>query len=137
MHETTRRTRFLVGTVCRSWRLRPASLHHGDPTAVGVGDVVETKKLPWTPTNKRASDLIDHGLDLDVACREHRSNKKEESVAAFLGLEVSGGPRNEFDQWGGRWLTVDHENAFCGEDYSPGYHTPEEWRADWSVGHVA
>ncbi len=95
--------------VVASRRLRPASLHHVDPTAVGVGDVVETKKLPRTPTNQRASDLIDHGLDLDVACRERRSNKKEESVAAFLGLEVSGGPRKEFDQWGGPWLMVVHE----------------------------
>ena len=119
------------------WRLRPASLHHVDPTAVGVGDVVETKKLPRTPTNQRASDLTDHGLDLDVSRREPRGNKKEELVAAFLGLEVSGGPRNEFVQLDGPCLTGVHENALWGGDCSSGYHTPEKWRADWGVGHVA
>ena len=86
--------------VVGAWRQRPASLHHGDPTAVGVGDVVETQKLPRTPANQRASDLIDHGLDLDVARRERRGNKKE-LVTNFLGLEVSGGPRNEFGQQDG------------------------------------
>jgi hypothetical protein len=89
-------------------------MHHGDPTAAGVGDVVETKKLPRTPTNQRASDLIDHGLGLDVERRERRGNKKEESVADFLGLEVSGGPRNEFGQRDGSWLTGVHENALWG-----------------------
>ena len=94
--------------VVGAWRRRPASLHHDDPTAVGVGDVVESKKLPRTPTNQRASDLIDHGLDLDVTRRERRGNKKEEAVAGFLGLEVSGGPRNEFGQRDGSELAHVH-----------------------------
>ncbi len=122
--------------VVAACRLRPASLHHSDLTAGGVGGVVETKKFPRTPTNQRASDVIDHGLGLDVARRESRGNV-EESVAAFLGLEVSGGPRKEFGQWDGLWLTEVHKKSFWGEDSSPGYHTPEKWRADWSVGHVA
>ncbi len=96
--------------VVAAWRLRPASLHYGDPTAAGVGGVVETKELPRTPTNQRASDLIDHGLGLDVAHWEHRGNKKKESIAAFLGLEVSGSPRKEFGQRAGLWLTV-HKKA--------------------------
>ncbi len=84
-----------------SWApLRPASLNHGDPTAVGKGHVVETEELPRAPTNQRTSDLIDHGLDLDVARRERRGNKKE-LVTNFLGLEVSGGSRNEFVQQDG------------------------------------
>jgi hypothetical protein len=91
-----------------------------------VGNIVETKKLPRTPTNQRASDLIGHGLDLDVARRERRGNRKEESVADFLGLEVSGGPRNEFVHRGGLWLTVVHENAFWDGDSNPGYHTPKK-----------
>ena len=103
----------------------PASLHYGDPTAVGVGDVVETKKFPRTPTQPRASDLIDHGPDLDVARRERRGNKKKESVAAFLGWEVSGGPRNEFVQREGAWLAEVHENTLWGGDSSLGYHTPK------------
>ncbi len=123
--------------VVAACRLRPASLHHSDPTAGGVGGVVETKKLPRTPTNQRASDVIDHGLGLDVAHWQRRGNKKKESVAAFLGLEVSGSPRKEFVQWDGLWPTVVHKKSFWGEDSSPGYHTPEKWRADWSVGHVA
>ncbi len=123
--------------VVAAWRLRPASLLHRDPTAGGVGGVVEAKKLPRTPTNRRASDLIDHGLGLDVAHWERRGNKKEELVAAFLGLKVSRGPRNEFRQLDGPWLTEVHKKSFWGEDSSPGYHTPEKWRADWSVGHVA
>ena len=104
----------------------PASLHHGDPTAVGVGDVVETKKPPWTPTNQRASGFIDHGLDLDVVCRERRGNKKEESVAALLALEMSGGPRNEFGQRDGPWFTGVRENNLWSGDSSSGYHTQEE-----------
>ncbi len=66
-----------------------------DPTAVGIDDVVEAKELPRTPTNQRASSLVEHGFDLDVVRRESRGNV-EKSVADFLGLEVSGGPRNEF-----------------------------------------
>jgi hypothetical protein len=95
-------------------RLRPSSLHHGDSTAVGVGDVVETKKLPRTPTNQRASDLIDHGLDLDVASRDRRGNEKEESVADFLGLEVGSGPRNEFGQRDGSGLAHVYEDSLSG-----------------------
>jgi hypothetical protein len=76
-----------------------------------MGNIVETKKLPRTPTNQRTSALIDHGLDLDVVRRERRGNKEEEPVAVFLGLEVSGGPRNEFVRRGGPWLTGLHENA--------------------------
>ncbi len=108
-----------------------------NPTAVGMGDVVEAKKLPRAPTNRRASAFVVHGLDLDIARGESRGNKKKESVAAFLGLEVSGSPRKEFVQWDGLWPTVVHKKSFWGEDSSPGYHTPEKWRADWSVGHVA
>jgi hypothetical protein len=75
-----------------------------DPTAVGIGYVVEDKELPRTPTNQRASDVVEHGFGLDVARRESRGNV-EESVADFLGLEVSGGPRNEFGRRDDRWLT--------------------------------
>jgi len=78
-----------------------------DPTAVGIGDVVEAKKLSRTPTNQRASDLVEHGLDLNVAHRESRGIA-EESIADFLGLEVSGSPRNECGQQYGRWLTCGH-----------------------------
>ncbi len=78
-----------------------------DPTAVGIGDVVEAKKLSRTPTNQRASDFVEHGLDLDVSRRESRGNV-EESIADFLGLEVSGGPRNECGQRHGCWLTNGH-----------------------------
>jgi hypothetical protein len=87
-------------------------LHHDDPTAAGVGDVVQTKELPWTPTNQRASDLAKHGFDLDVVRRERRGNKKEESVADSLGLEVNGGPRSEFVHRGGLRFAVFHEIAF-------------------------
>ena len=68
-----------------------------DPAAVGIGDVVEAKELSRTPTNQCAPDFVEHGLDLDVACREIRGNV-EEMIADFLGLEVSGGPRNECGQ---------------------------------------
>ncbi len=122
--------------VVAAWRLRPASLLHRDPTAGGVGGVVEAKKLPRTPTNRRASDLIDHGLGLDVSHWERRGNKKKESIAAFLGLEVSGSPRKEFGQWDGLWLTEVQQEVLLGEDSSPGYHTPGKRRAGWCVGHV-
>ncbi len=82
-----------------------------NPTAVGMGDVVEAKELPRTPTNQRASDLIDHGLGLDVSHWERRGNKKKESIAAFLGLEVSGSPRKEFGQRAGPGLTGVHKKA--------------------------
>jgi hypothetical protein len=111
--------------VVGAWRLRPASLHHDDPTAMGIGDVAESKELPRTPTNQRASDLVEHGSDLDVTRRESRGNV-EESIADYLGLEVSGGPRNELGQRDGPWLTGVHENALRGGDYSPGYHTPQK-----------
>ena len=78
-----------------------------DPTAVGIGDVVEAKKLSRTPTNQRASDLAEHGLNLDVALWESRDSV-EESVADFLGLEVSGSPRNECVLQSGRWFTFGH-----------------------------
>jgi len=86
------------------WWLHAASLRHGDPAAVGDSDVVESEKLPRTPTNQRASDLIGHRLDLDVAFRERRGNKNKEAVAGFLGLEVSGGPRKELVRREGLWL---------------------------------
>jgi hypothetical protein len=89
---------------------------------MGIGDVVEAKEVPRTPTNQRASDLVEHGFGLDVARRESRRNV-EESVADFLGQKVSGGPRNEFGQRrDGLWLTV-HENALWCGDYTPRYHT--------------
>jgi hypothetical protein len=65
-----------------------------DPTAVGIGDVVEMKKLSRAPANQRASDLVEHGLDLDVARRESRGIA-EEAVANFLAWKVSGSPRDE------------------------------------------
>ena len=71
---------------------------------MSIDDVVEAKKVPRAPTNQRASDLVDHGLDLDVLRRERRGNKKEESVADFLGLEVNSGPRNKFGLWVGSEL---------------------------------
>lgn len=64
---------------------------------MSIGDVVEAKKVPWTPTDPRASGLTGHGLDLDLARWESRNNA-EESVAGFLGLEASGSPRDEFDR---------------------------------------
>ncbi len=71
-----------------------------------MGDVVEAKKLPRTPTNRRDSAIAVHGLDLDIAHRESRGNA-EESVAGFLGLEASGGPRNEFGQRFVLWRLAD------------------------------
>jgi hypothetical protein len=68
-----------------------------DPAAVGVGDVVEAKELSRTPANQCASDFVEHRLDLDVARREIRGNV-EEMIAEFLGLKMSGGPRNECGQ---------------------------------------
>ena len=97
--------------VVGAWRLRPASVHHDDPTALGIHDVVETEKLPRTPTNQRPSDLIDHGLGLDVACREGRGNTKDKLVADLLGLEVRGGPRNELVRRIGLWLAGVHRFA--------------------------
>jgi len=64
-----------------------------------MGDVVEAQKLPRTPANHRASALVRHGLDLDVARRERPGNV-EEAVANLLGLKVNGGPRTEFTQRG-------------------------------------
>jgi hypothetical protein len=90
---------------------------------VGIGDVVEAKKLSRTPTNQRASDLVEHGLDLDVARRESRGNV-EESVADVLGLEMSGGPRNECGQRDGPWLTDGHGGR------------PLEWRFLFKVPHA-
>jgi hypothetical protein len=78
-----------------------------DPAAVGVGDVVEAKKLSRTPTNQRASDLVEHGLDLNLARRESRGIA-EESIAGFLGLEASGSPRNECGLHYRRWLAFGH-----------------------------
>jgi hypothetical protein len=65
-----------------------------DPTAVGIGDVVETKKVSRTPTNPRTSAHVKHGLDLDLGRLPGRDNG-EELIARFLGLEASGGPGNE------------------------------------------
>jgi hypothetical protein len=98
--------------VC-AWRLRPASLYHNDPAAVGIDDIVESKEIPRAPTNQRASDLVEHGFDLDVARRESRGSVKE-SIADFLGLEVSGGPRNEIVTHDGLWSVVMHEIALWG-----------------------
>ena len=72
---------------------------------MGKSHVVETKELPRAPTNQCASDLMAHGLDLDIARRERCGSEKEESVADFLGWEVSGGPRKEFGQRDGPGLT--------------------------------
>jgi len=71
-------------------------LRHGDddPPAVGIGDVVEAKKVTWTPTNPRTSAIVGHRLDLDLARLVSRDDA-EESVAGVLGVEVGGGPRNE------------------------------------------
>jgi hypothetical protein len=80
---------------------------------VGIGDVVEAKKLPRTPTNHRASDLVSHGLDLDVAGRESRGSV-EEAVADFLGLEVSGTPRSECRLRLDYWLTYGHAGRLFG-----------------------
>jgi hypothetical protein len=98
--------------VVGAWRRLPASLHYGDPTAACVGHVVKTKELPRTPPDQRASDLAEHGFGLDVVRRERRGNKKEESVADFLGLEVNGGPRSEFVHRRGLRFAVFHEIAF-------------------------
>ena len=100
-----------------------------NPTAVGIGDVVEAKKLPRTPTNRRASALVVHGRDRDIARGESRRDVQE-SIADSFGLEMRGGPRNEFGQRGdGLWPTGAHENTIWGGDSSPGYHTPEKWMA--------
>jgi hypothetical protein len=87
-----------LGTDRRGSRNQVATANvDDDPTAVSIGDVVEAKKLSRTPTNQRASDLVEHGFNLDVERRESRG-RVEESVADFLGLEVSGSPRNECGQ---------------------------------------
>ena len=97
-----------------------------NPTAVGMGDVVEAKEVPRTPTNQRASDLVEHGFDLDVARRESRRDVQE-SIADSFGLEMSGGPRNEFGQRDFLWgLTDVHGEALSGGDSSSGYHMPTE-----------
>lgn len=77
---------------------------------MGIGDVVEAKKLTRPPTNPRASAIVGTGLDLHFGRLPRRDNA-EELVAGFLGLEVSAGPRNEFrrrerltDVHGGRHL---------------------------------
>lgn len=103
--------------VVGAWRRCPASLHQDNPTAVCVGDIVETKKLPRTPTNQCAPDIIDHGLDLDVARRERRGNKTEESIAYSLGLEVSGGPRDKFGRGAGPDLTHVHGDSLSDGGY--------------------
>jgi len=41
---------------------------------MGIGDVVEAKKLSRTPTNQRDSDLSGHGLCLDFTHGESRGN---------------------------------------------------------------
>jgi len=109
-----------VGVV-GAWRLRLASVHHGDSTAVEVGDVVEKKKLPRAPTNERASDIVGIRLDLDVAGRESRG-EEQESVAGFPSVEVDDRPGNEFvAREDGLWFAVVH-NALS---VTQGYHTPE------------
>jgi hypothetical protein len=84
-----------------------------------MGDVVEAKEVPRTPTNRRGSDLVEHGFDFDVVGRESCGNT-EESIAGFSGLEVSGRPRTEFDQREWYWLSGVHENALCGGDCNSG-----------------
>ena len=96
-----------------------------DPAPVGVGDVVEAEKLPRTPANQRASDLVEHGLDLDVVRRKSRGNA-EELIAGFSGLEVSGGPRNEIGRWDWFWLTCVHETAFCVDSAVQGTTRPQK-----------
>ncbi len=87
-----------------------------------MGDVVEAKEVPRTPTNQRASDLVEHGFDLDVARRESRRDVQD-SIADSFGLEMSGGPGNEFGQRDVLWgLTDVHGEALSGGDSSSGYH---------------
>jgi hypothetical protein len=93
--------RCLYTMIVGAWPLGPASLHHGDPTAVGIGDVVEVKKVPWTPTNQCAPTLVGLGPDFDIARRESCGNA-EKFVAGSLGLETGGSPRDERVQRGKR-----------------------------------
>ena len=74
----------------------PVTLRHGndDPPAVGIGDVVEAKKVTRAPTNPRASAIVGQRLDLDLVRLLGRDDA-EESVAGYFGVEVSGSPRNE------------------------------------------
>ena len=69
---------------------------HGndDPPAVGIRDVVEAQKVARTPTNPRTSAIVGHRLAFDLARLLGRDDA-EESVAGYLGVEVSGSPRNE------------------------------------------
>ena len=66
-----------------------------DPTAVGIGDVVESQELPPTPANPRSSSLLGHRVDIDVGPPESRDTA-EESVTGFLALEAGGSPRTKF-----------------------------------------
>ena len=84
-----------------------AACGNGDPTAVGVGDVVEKKKVSRAPTNERSSDIVGHRLDLDVAGRESRG-EEQESVTGFLSVEVGDGPGNESVARVGLWFAVIH-----------------------------
>ena len=93
-----------------------------DPTAVGVGEVVEAKETPGTPTKRRASALAVHGLDLDSARGESRS-AAEESVASFFGSEAGGSPRREIGQRNKLWgLTDLHGEALSGDGSRSLYH---------------
>ncbi len=104
----------LSRSACR--RCSGSRLHHGDFTAVGIGDVVEAKKLPRTPTNQHASALVEHGFDLDIIRRESRGNA-EESIAGFLGWEASDGPQTEFGWLDVLWRLTDvHGGALSGCD---------------------
>jgi len=65
-----------------------------DPTAVGIRDIVQTKKVPRTPTNQGASAFLRHGRDLHLGRLLSRENA-DESVAGFYSVETSGRPRTE------------------------------------------
>jgi len=91
-----------------------------------MDDIVEVEKVARTPTNHRASDLVSHGLDLDVVHRELRGNKEEKAVAEFLGLEVRAGPRNEFGLRERLGLAEVHESTFWVGNAHPRYHSLEK-----------
>ena len=74
---------------------------------MGICDVVEAKKAPRAPTDPRASAIVGHRRDFDLA-RLLELDDAEESVAGVFGLEVGGGPRNEVSYlWGVQgWISV-------------------------------
>jgi hypothetical protein len=72
---------------------QPVSNHrYEDPTAVGVGDVVEAEKLLRTPPNPRAQAVVRCRLfSPPVVYVAGHSEKKP--IAGFLVWEADGGPR--------------------------------------------